>query len=202
MERLRRIALVGDVTRRAHHIGRCLWELGGYEVATIDCRSNIAVELSAMAPTHTIVDLHRQGLCVFNTVRDVAPQLAGPMVLVLDTIDRQLSRIAAQSGLLPIVAAPGTNESLRAKVLQIARYLGRLAECWHDEALHQRRLEEIVALEKAKAAIMLHFGLTEPQAYTLLRKTAMNTQRTIVQVAVGVIGKERPSPPARPRTLH
>ena len=51
-------------------------------------------------------------------------------------------------------------------------------------------LEERKLVERAKGVLMRHQGLAEDEAYRLLRQTAMNQGRRIVEVAEAALAME------------
>jgi response regulator NasT len=48
-------------------------------------------------------------------------------------------------------------------------------------------LEERKVIDRAKGILMQRRGIAEPEAYALLRRTAMNENRRIIDVAQSII---------------
>lgn len=201
MGSFRRVALIGDSAARADLIQQSLREVGENDVETISPCSGFVSRLVARAPSQTIVDLHQQDICIFEAMRMIGPSLTCPVVLVVDQADRQLIRLASEAGLLLVATDDQSNEALKAKVLLIVRYLATLSNCHCDQDLYRLQLGNITAIELAKAAIMRRSNLQEPQAYKLLRDTAMNTRRSIADVAAAVIEPDY-ARPQDPSQLH
>ena len=65
--------------------------------------------------------------------------------------------------------------------------LRRAHEAGFDQVLAKSALEERKTIDRAKGILMQAKGLSEEQAYALLRKTAMNEKRKIAEVAQAVI---------------
>lgn len=87
----------------------------------------------------------------------------------------------SQSG--PALPDPPTT-GLNRSVIELAEQQGRQLQDM-QEALEKARaaLAERKLVERAKALLMKHRGLDEEQAYTLLRKMAMNQSRRLADVA-------------------
>jgi response regulator NasT len=70
--------------------------------------------------------------------------------------------------------------------MSIARYraFARLKE---DLARARSELEERKVIDRAKGILMQRRGIGEPEAYALLRRTAMNENRRIIDVAQSII---------------
>jgi AmiR/NasT family two-component response regulator len=58
-----------------------------------------------------------------------------------------------------------------------------------EDELHAARqaLDERKTIERAKALLIQHRGLSEDQAYKLLRQTAMNQNRRLAEVAEATV---------------
>ncbi|MDX5363187.1 MAG: ANTAR domain-containing protein, partial [Pseudazoarcus pumilus] len=64
----------------------------------------------------------------------------------------------------------------------------RLQEMGDELARARGALSERKLIERAKGLLMEHRGLTEDQAYRMLRQTAMDQGKRLVEVAEAVIG--------------
>jgi response regulator NasT len=53
----------------------------------------------------------------------------------------------------------------------------------------KRRLESRKLVDRAKALLIEHLGLTEPEAHRRIQKTAMDTRRTMADVAMSVLSE-------------
>jgi AmiR/NasT family two-component response regulator len=82
------------------------------------------------------------------------------------------------------VTSPGQSRTL----MDLVQYQSkRLQEV--EQSLEQARtaLEERKILERAKYILMKHRGLDEDEAYQLMRQTAMNQSRRLIEVARSLI---------------
>ena len=66
----------------------------------------------------------------------------------------------------------------------------------------QRRLAARKLVERAKGALMERLGLTEPEAFRRIQKTAMDTRRTMADVAQAVLLSEALAHPAGATPAH
>jgi hypothetical protein len=110
-------------------------------------------------------------------------------------LDDQARLLDALSALTPqtpaaaaLLAADGLGSPLGRSILDLVQAQSRRLQQIGDEleaarsALHARKV-----IERAKGLLMAHRGLTEEQAYRLLRETAMNQSRRLVEVAETVL---------------
>ncbi|THF61802.1 ANTAR domain-containing protein [Pseudothauera nasutitermitis] len=93
-------------------------------------------------------------------------------------------RAAEADGAAGVLAADGLGPQLGRSVLDMLQAQARRLQSMSDElnavrgALNERKL-----IERAKGLLMARRGMTEDQAYKLLRQTAMNQNRRLVEVA-------------------
>lgn len=95
---------------------------------------------------------------------------------------------AAADGAAGVLAAGSMSSQLGRSVLDLLQAQSQRIQSMADElnaaraALHERKL-----IERGKGVLMVHRGLTEDQAYRLLRQTAMDQGRRLVDVAESVL---------------
>ena len=83
-----------------------------------------------------------------------------------------------------LLAADGLGPQLGRSVLDMLQAQSRRLQAMSDELNAVRgALNERKVIERAKGLLMAHRGLTEDQAYKMLRQTAMNQGRRLVDVA-------------------
>jgi response regulator NasT len=110
-----------------------------------------------------------------------------PVVLFAADDDAAIIRRAVQCGVSAYVT-DGVNASRVRAVLEagIARF--RQFKALADELVRTRsQLAERKTIERAKGLIMSQRGLSEDQAYKLLRKTAMDRNKRMVDIAESII---------------
>jgi hypothetical protein len=81
------------------------------------------------------------------------------------------------------------NPQLGRSILELVRAQSRRLQDMGDELARARgALAERKLIERAKGVLMTHRGLTEDQAYRMLRQTAMDRGKRLVEVAEAVLG--------------
>lgn len=180
LERLRRKAVSAVVSQSDTSDGSEVW----FQLTTrrIDVMKQIedrlAVELLHLAERKTAeacaaLDDHAAVLAAF--MRGDAPAVT-PMSMFPASPEAEIEAEAARVGLGRSVFDLLHEQSRRLQEMsdELARARGALAE---------RKI-----IERAKGLLMEHRGLTEDQAYRMLRQTAMDQGRRLVEVAEAVIG--------------
>ncbi|THF59272.1 nitrate regulatory protein [Pseudothauera rhizosphaerae] len=107
-------------------------------------------------------------------------------------------RTPEPAGGAQVLAADGLGPQLGRSVLDMLQAQARRLQAMSDELNTVRgALDERKLIERAKGLLMARRGLTEDQAYKLLRQTAMNQNRRLVEVAEATLALADFLPPGQ-----
>lgn len=189
-ERMRRIACVGGVTGQLAGVDSRRW----FDAATARMDAMYRVEqridtdlqtLCAlkMAEAQADLDEHRQSLCGPPPAEPEPPQSA----FVIGEVDPGLIADATRTG-VEVYSVDGISPKLGRSLLDLVQSQFRHMQQMSAELETARlAIDERKIVERAKGLLMTHRGLTEQQAYDLLRKTAMSQNRRMKEVAEAII---------------
>jgi len=182
-----RVLLVDDNPERAERLREALRE-SGYAVAA-EMRSSIDLlaRVREVRPDVIIIDRESPDRDTLEHVCMVTRDDPRAVVLFTDDGDRSKIRDAVQAGVSAYVVGGLSAERIRPIVdVALARFEGLRA--LHRE-LDQARtsLAERKLIDRAKGLVMQQRRCSEEQAYTALRKLAMDRNRRLVEVAQDVI---------------
>jgi response regulator NasT len=138
-----------------------------------------------------LVDKHRPDVAVLAVglpdgdgvrPREVMAVSPCPVVLVTSHTDAPVVARAVDAGVLGFLAKPVRAEEL-GPTLDVAVHRFREIEAMRkeNEAL-KRKLESRKLVERAKGILMTRLGLSEPEAFRRIQKTAMDTRRPMAEV--------------------
>lgn len=112
---------------------------------------------------------------------------SAPTVYVIGQADQGLIADAAKSG-MNVLSADGISPKLGRSLVDLVQTQFRhLQQVTEELETARLAINERKVIDKAKGLLMTHRGLTEQQAYDLLRKTAMSQNRRIKEVADSII---------------
>ena len=162
-------------------------EEGGHSVVGEAADGEEAVRLAQeLDPDLVVMDVKMPRVDGISAARQIT--VDGPAVLVLTAFsDKELVEEAAQAGSIGYLVKPFQPAQLLAAV-SVA--LARAAE---HRGLQQTvddleaKLANRKVIERAKGRLMEQFGLTEEQAYTRMRRAAMDRQLPLVEIARRVL---------------
>ena len=157
-----------------------------------------------------LVDKHRPDVVVLavglpdgdgvQAAREVMTVAACPVVLVIGQTDAPVVARAVDAGVPGFLAKPVRAEEL-GSALDVAIHRFRDIETMRREnETLRRKLESRKLVERAKGILMRRLGLSEPEAFRRIQKTAMDTRRPMADVAQALllteeVGHSRPAKP-------
>ena len=113
-----------------------------------------------------------------------------PMILVLEDLqwsDRATIQLAVQSGVTAYVVDGMAPDRIR-PILEVAMMRFQEYQKLRDELeLTKLQLNERKHIDKAKGLLMKRKGLSEEQAYALLRRMAMDRHMKIAELARSIV---------------
>ena len=160
----------------------------GYEVVGEAGDGEAAVALTTeLKPDLVVMDVKMPKLDGISAAEQIAATRIAPVVMLTAFSQRDLVDRASQAGAMAYVVKPFGKADL-IPAIEIAR--ARFAEIQAVEAEVSdlaERLESRKAVDRAKGLLQTGLGLTEPEAFRWIQKTAMDLRKSMREVAEGVI---------------
>lgn len=162
----------------------------GYDVVGEAGDGETAVHLAEqLKPDLIIMDIKMPIMDGLAAAERIAGERLAPVVILTAFSQRDLVERARAAGAMAYLVKPFQKSDL-VPAIEIA--LSRFAELSALEAevaaLHDR-LETRKAVERAKGQLMTTYGMTEPQAFKWIQRTAMDHRMTMRQVAERIIAE-------------
>ncbi len=160
----------------------------GYDVVGQAEDGEKAVALSEqLQPDLVIMDIKMPRLDGLAAAERVAAQRIAPVVMLTAFSQRDLVERARDAGAMAYLVKPFTKADL---VPAIEMAVSRFAELRQLEAeVHDlgEQLATRKALDRAKGMLQQQLGLTEPESFRWIQKTAMDLRLSMREVAEGVV---------------
>ena len=172
---------------RGQTIVGALNEAGARTVTLITQMAELSRRLPQLKPDIVLIDLEHPSRDVLDALTEVADPTARPVAMFVDRSDRAQMQAAIEAGVSAYVVDGMRPERVKPVLdMAIARFhsIGRLrAELDATRAA----LAERKTIDRAKGILMKARGLSEEEAYALLRKTAMDQGKRVVVVAEALV---------------
>lgn len=182
-----RIVIVDDTGARASVLEEGLREAGYDDIHLVPPQGAFVARIERLAPDVVLMDLGSPSRDSLEEMLIVSRALARPIAMFVDQSDEAMIGAAIDAGVSAYVV-DGLRKDRVKPVLDLA--IRRFTAFARMQAeLHEAKtaLAERKTIDRAKAILMDTRGLSEPDAYALLRTTAMNQGRRIAEVADALI---------------
>jgi response regulator NasT len=182
-----RVLLVDETAERAEIVGQAL-RAAGYNIAGVLLEPMDLLErVEALRPDVIVIGLDSPGRDTMEHVCAVSRSQPRPMVMFSQDDDPSMIRDAVHAGVSAYVVDGMSPERIKPIVeVAIARF--EQFQALRDELtetkanLAQRRL-----IDRAKGVLMKQRGMSEEQAYSAMRKMAMDQNKRIADVAENIL---------------
>ena len=182
-----KIVIVDRNPVRATILEDGLREAGHAAVVRIDDTSRLLERIYALDPDVILIDLENPSRDVLEQMFQVSRAVKRPIAMFVDQSDAASIEAAVDAGVSAYIVDGLRKERIKNVLdLCIFRY-NAFARLQNELDRTRSALEERKVIDRAKGILMKARNLTEEQAYALLRKSAMNENKKIAEVAQSVI---------------
>jgi response regulator NasT len=181
------ILIIDEDRVRAAIIEDGLREAGHQRVTVISSTQEVAQRIAEIAPDVVVIGLENPDRDSLEHFFTLSKALQRPVAMFVDKSDAAAIGAAIEAGVSAYVVDGLRKDRVKSildmAVLRFNAYSTLQREL--DEA--RTALEDRKLIDKAKAILIKQRQLSEADAYALLRKTAMNQNRRIVDIAQSLI---------------
>ena len=182
-----KIVIVDKNPIRAAILEEGLREAGFTGVAHISEMHNLLARIYAFDPDVILIDLENPSRDVLEQMFQVSRAVRRPVAMFVDQSDKASTEAAVDAGVSAYIVGGLQKERIKNILdLCISRF-NSFARLREELERTRTALEERKVIDRAKGILMKAKSLSEEAAYTLLRKTAMNENKKIAEVAQSVV---------------
>ena len=186
-ERPLRILVIDPNRIRVSIIEEGLREAGHDDVVIISDMGQLMRRVVDAEPDVIIMDLENPNRDMLEHALQVSRAARRPIAMFVDTTDAAATEAAIDAGVSAYVV-DGLRKDRVKPILDMAiKRFNAIERMRAEVEAVKTELSERKMIDRAKGILMRSRGLSEEQAYQLLRKTAMNQSRKIAQVAESLI---------------
>ena len=181
------ILVIDENAIRASIIEEGLREAGYHRVTVIHEVNGVARTIETLQPDVIFIDLENPNRDVLEHFFSLSRSLKRPIAMFVDKADLSSIEAAVDAGVSAYVV-DGLRKDRVKTILDMAILRFRAFSRMQDELDAARsELRGRKVIDKAKGILMKTRGLSEEEAYALLRSTAMNQNRKISEIAESLI---------------
>ncbi|MBE7637498.1 ANTAR domain-containing protein [Sneathiella sp. P13V-1] len=172
---------------RASIIEAGLKDAGHEDVTILTSSVGIAREIENLDPDVIVIDLENPNRDMLEAMFQLSKSVKRPVAMFVDQSDDASLVAAVEAGVSAYIVDGLKKERVKPILdLAILRF-NAFARMESDLAKAQEELKGRKVIDQAKAILMKNKGLSEDEAYKLLRKTAMSQNIKISDVAQSLV---------------
>jgi response regulator NasT len=182
-----KILIVDESPVRAAILADGLREAGFLLVVRLAETRNLLDRIYAVDPDVILIDLENPNRDTLEQMFQMSRAVRRPVAMFVDHSDRASIQAAVDAGVSAYIVGGLKKERITSILdLCISRF-NAFSRLQTELETAKGALEERKVIDRAKGALMKAKGLSEEGAYALLRRTAMNENKKIVDIAESVI---------------
>ncbi len=160
----------------------------GYEVVGEAGDGEAALDLArTLQPDLVVMDVKMPKMDGITAASMIAEERIAPVVMLTAFSQRELVERAREAGAMAYVVKPfDASDVVPAIEIAMARY-AEIRAVEEEVADLEERFASRKAVDQAKGLLQQGLGLTEPEAFRWIQKTAMDLRKSMREVAEGVI---------------
>jgi len=182
-----KILLIDENPIRRTVLEAGLREAGYLNVVRMESATGLLDQVYRIDPDVILIDLENPSRDVLEQMFQVSRIVRRPIAMFVDQSDRPTTEAAVEAGVSAYIVGGLRQERVKGILeLCISRF-NAVARLQSELDRTRGELEARKVIDRATGILMRVKGLSEEQAYALLRTTAMNEKRKIAEVAQSVI---------------
>ncbi|NBJ12848.1 ANTAR domain-containing protein [Microvirga sp. SYSU G3D207] len=182
-----RVAIIEEDCIRAAILLDGLRDAGVADVEVIDTMTHMLRRLSIVDPDVIIIGIENPSRDVLEQMFQVSKLVSRPVAMFVDRSDDGMIQAAVEAGVSAYVVDGLRKERVKAIVdIAISRF-NAFDRLQRELTAARNELASRKMIERAKGILMRTRQLSEEEAYALLRQTAMNEKKKLVDIAQSVV---------------
>ena len=182
-----RILLVDQNVDRAAILEEGLRDAGCHDITIVREMHSLMRRIVDADPDVIFIDLENPNRDVLEQMFQVSRSVRRPIAMFVDQADTASIQSAVESGVGAYVVDGLHKERVKTVLDTAVSHFNTFNKLREELERANQALEDRKLVERAKGILMKERGVTEANAYVLLRTAAMNENRRIVDVARSVV---------------
>jgi len=182
-----KIVIVDESPIRAAILEEGLREAGHVQVVRLEGTSHLLARVYAIDPDVILIDLENPSRDVLEQMFQVSRIVRRPIAMFVDQSDRSTTAAAIDAGVSAYIVDGLKKERMKPILDLCVSRFNAFARLQDELDRTKNALEERKVIDRAKGILMKLKGLTEEEAYVLMRSTAMREKKKIGEIAQSIL---------------
>ncbi|WP_244480413.1 ANTAR domain-containing response regulator [Rhizobium sp. Root1220] len=172
---------------RASIIELGLREAGYDRVTVIDDMNGLARRIEEINPDVIVIDIENPNRDMLESIFQISRAVKRPIAMFVDKSDEDSIVAAVEAGVSAYIVDGLKKERVKPILEMAVSRFNAFSRLQRELADAKSALEERKVIDRAKGVLMKVRGLSEEEAFALLRQTAMNEKKKIADIAQSVV---------------
>lgn len=181
------ILVIDENMIRASIIEEGLHEAGHLNVKVIHEVQGVARLIETLQPDVIIIDIENPNRDMMEHMFQLTRSVSRPIAMFVDRSDTAAIEAAVDAGVSAYVVDGLKKDRVKPILDMAVSRFNAFSRLQHELAEARNALEERKIIERAKGILMKMRGLSEEEAFALLRQTAMNEKKKLADIAQSVV---------------
>jgi len=182
-----RVLLVDSDTARSALLSQALHDQGYQVIARVQPQANLLATIASHMPDLVVIDTDSPDRDMLESMSLLNEHNPMPVVMFADEDSDVVVREAIRSGVSGYIARNTDPKRVRS-IMQVAIARFREYQALKDELYQTKNeLEKSKLLQKAKALLVRHKGVSEDEAHQAIQRMSMEQNKSIAEVAENII---------------
>ena len=177
-----RVLAADEDTRALDDVAAALRALGHDVVARATSAEGVSEAINEEKPDVAMVKLHSDDEHALDLIEEATDVGGCPVVALLDREDPEFVARAAERGIIAY-AQPVDEESIKSSLEIAVRRFAELSELGDAVGQLESAIGRRATIERAKGILMERHGVSENEAFEMLRTAARSNNRRVYEVA-------------------
>jgi response regulator NasT len=182
-----KIVIVDESPVRAAIIEEGLREAGFSQVIRVAETANLLARIYAIDPDVILIDLENPSRDILEQMFQVSRVVKRPVAMFVDQSDTASIQASVDAGVSAYIVDGLKKERVKNILDTCISRFNAFSKLQGELDRTRTALEERKVIDRAKGILMRAKNLSEDDAYTLLRSTAMKEKKKIAEIAQSVI---------------
>jgi response regulator NasT len=181
------ILVIDENAIRASIIEEGLRDAGHGNVTVIHEVYGVARAIETLKPDVVVIDIENPNRDMMEHLFQLTRTVGRPIAMFVDRSDTRQIEAAMEAGVSAYVVDGLKKERVKSILDMAVSRFNAFSRLQRELAEAKSALEERKVIERAKGILMKMRGLSEEDAFALLRQTAMNEKKKISEIAQSVV---------------
>ena len=181
------ILVIDENAIRASIIEEGLREAGHRKVTVIHEVQGVARIIDSLRPDVIVIDIENPNRDMMEHLFQLTRTVGRPIAMFVDRSDTASIEAAVEAGVSAYIVDGLKKERVKPILDMAVSRFNAFSRLQRELADARSALEERKVIERAKGILMKIRGLTEEEAFALLRQTAMNEKKKMSEIAQSVV---------------